>query len=246
MKENTLLIFGKSWTGKTTRLFYELRDEPRVVLVDPKCAQLARLEGWGHFWPEYSEEHKAWVKDGGLVGFFRSVRFGASDHDSELSKAFSDRVSFRVVVHFRSFHRENLELLSLLLAQVGNLVLAVDELSLFVPPGAPTAFPPALTSLVVSGTHEGLRFVGTAQRPNAVHNTPKALAQRILFYRITEKNDLAAAGTYLPAGFVEELERLPDQACIDWSDGREPFTDLSLIGKLDGFLPVERFDSSVR
>jgi hypothetical protein len=37
------LYFGKSFTGKTARMLHEVRAVPRLVIVDPKCAQLVDL-----------------------------------------------------------------------------------------------------------------------------------------------------------------------------------------------------------
>lgn len=216
-----VLIFGKSLTGKTARMLHELREEPRVVLVDAKCSQLAALPAWRHLWPEYNAGLEKWTTTD-------LTRFFAAALDQP----------FRSVVHFKTYHRENLELLCYLVERVKCLVLAVDELGLFIPPRQ--ALLPNTTSVLISGTHKGVRVMGTAQRPSLVHATAKANASRMLFYRITEQNDLDDTRTYLPQDLHGQLETLPNYACIDWADGRDPYRDETLVGKLAGLLPGDR------
>ena len=223
MKDNITLIFGKSWTGKTARVMHELIGERRVVLVDPKCAQLAKLPGWKHLWPEYDPEIERWV-------------------DWELPQFFMDNLdAFRVVVHFRSDYKRNLELLCRFLKAVKGLVVAVDEIGLFCPPGPSQSLGPRATEMIVSGTHEGIQFVATAQRPSMVHGTIRSAANRMLFYRIDERNDKHVVANYIPAPLVVELETLADHVCIEWSDRASPFVDHSLKGKLGHLLPGDRF-----
>lgn len=215
------LIFGKSWTGKTVRMLHELRSEPRVVLVDPKCSQLAKLRGWTHLWPSFDVEQGMWADDQ-LSTAFRGVK------DS----------SFKIVIHFRYSHRESLELLARMVLAVKHCTIAVDELGLFVPPGSAGALPRNITSVVVSGTHDGINLIGTAQRPTLVHATLRSNADRMLFYRVTERYDQDLVRTYLPDGF--DVGSLPDQVCIDWQDGKAPFIDATLAGKLGRILPNSR------
>jgi hypothetical protein len=210
------LYFGKSFTGKTARMLHEVRAVPRLVIVDPKCAQLVDLEGFDHLWPTYSVKPRGWVGTD-VVDYFREVR-GAK--------------SFRVIAHVREHFREQLELLCILFRAVGNLTLCVDELGLFIPSGAPGSLPPAITSAMISGRHEGLTFCGTAQRPALVHVTARANAERIRWYRTTERNDLDAARDYMPAALADSLPSLPDYVCIETSDGSPAFRDESLVGRL--------------
>ena len=76
---------------------------------------------------------------------------------------------------------------------------------------------------MISGRHEGLRFCGTAQRPALVHVTARANAERIRWFRVTERNDLDAARDYMPGPLADSLPRLPDYVCIETSDGSPPF-----------------------
>jgi hypothetical protein len=218
VRDSLTLLFGKPWTGKTERMLHELREEPRVVLVDPKCSQLVRLRGWEHIWPEVS-------LDVGSAG-------GRFWIDDRVLRSLSPSKPFRTIVHFRNFHRIQLELLSRIAMWVKNCVVAIDELSLFVPPGPAGALPPNITSVVVSGSHDGLRIIGTSQRPSLVHGTLRANANRILMYRVTEPADVEALRAYLPLDFRDVLPRLPDFVCVDWHDGRPCFVDYSLRGKL--------------
>lgn len=215
------LYFGKSWTGKTARLLYDLRGARRVLLVDPKCEQLARLHGWSHIWPNYDSEKKVWADD-------RMSRALAATKGCD----------FRLVVHFRNHYREQLELLCRMVRAVKDCVLAVDELGLFIPPGPAGALPPNITSVAVSGSHEGIVFFGTAQRPSLVHATVRSQASRMFFFRVTEKAELETAARYVGPSF--NLSSLPDHCCIDWADGREPFLDGDLAGKLGHVLPGRR------
>jgi hypothetical protein len=210
------LFFGKSFTGKTARMLHEVRAVPRLVIVDPKCAQLATLKGYEHLWPQYSEKPRGWA-DRSVVDYFRTVR---------------DRERFRVVIHVREHFREQLELLCILLRAVADLTLCVDELGLFIPSGAPGSLPPAITQAMISGRHEGLSFAGTAQRPALVHVTARANAERIRWYRITERNDLDAAANYMPRALADSLPHLPDYVCIETTDGGAPFRDESLVGRI--------------
>lgn len=218
------LFFGKSFTGKTARMLHEVRAVPRLVIVDPKCAQLVALEGFEHLWPEYVPDSKIktyprgrWV-DGSAVEYFRTCAKRRKKH-------------FRVVVHVRENFKEQLELLCILLRAVGNLTLCVDELGLFIPSVGPS-LPPAITSAMISGRHEGLSFAGTAQRPALVHVTARANAERIRWYRTTEGNDLKAARNHMPPALADSLPSLPDYVCIETSDGFPPFRDASLVGRI--------------
>jgi len=219
MQPGVTLILGKSFTGKTARLLHELKKSPRVVLADPKCAQLAALPRWSHLWPEWDGD--------------RWSSFAVPDF-------FSTRLNerFRAVVHIRHAFGPQLEALCYLLMRVKNLTLAIDEMGLFAPPGNAFVLGDSLTMIVVSGRHEGITLAATIQRPCMVHKTVLALATRMLVYRVTERNDLDALSNYLPRDFIGALPFLPDHACVDWQDGREPFTDFSLRGKLGGLLPA--------
>jgi hypothetical protein len=176
---------------------------------------LVNLKGFEHVWPRYSVKPRGWV---GLspVDYFRAARA---------------RKRFHVVIHVREHFREQLELLCMLLRAVGDLTLCVDELGLFIPSLGPS-LPPAITSAMISGRHEGLRFAGTAQRPALVHVTARANAERIRWFRVTERNDLDAARDYMPAELANSLPRLPDYVCIETSDGSPAFRDESLVGRL--------------
>jgi len=219
MQPGVTLILGKSFTGKTARMLHELRRSPRFVIADPKCAQLASLPHFAHLWPEWSGERWA----GFTIPDYFSTRLASR---------------FRVVAHFRHAFKEQLDALCYLLLRVKNLTLAVDEMGLFAPPGPAGCLPPYLTALVVSGRHEGINCVATVQRPSMVHATMLSQATRILAYRITERNDLDKLSDYLPRDLVEGLPYLSDYVCVDWQDGREPFVDLSLRGKLGSLLPA--------
>jgi hypothetical protein len=215
------LFFGKSFTGKTARMLYEIRAEPRLVLVDPKCSQLAKLKGFDHVWPEYLEK-----ASDGKAGW-------AADNPADYFRDCLDLdTHFRVVIHFRAHFQKQLELLCILVRSVGHLTLAVDELGLFIPSGAPASLPPAITSAMISGRHEGLKFCGTAQRPVLVHATARCNAERIRWYRITELNDLKPALGHMPVDLANSLPSLPDYVCVETSDAHPPFRDESLVGRI--------------
>ncbi len=209
--------FGKSYTGKTARLLHELRNESRVIFLDGKCSQLVKLAGWHHFWPQLSDGGR-WIR-GPWYDFLLDTR------------------SFRIMFHFRSEHNENLELSCRVALSLKNCVLACDELGIFLPLGArPGA---ELQSVVISGSHDGLKFAGTAQRPSLVHPTARANASRMFLFRMTEQNDLDVMRTYLPPDFYSSLPSLPDYTPILWADGFPPYIDCSLAGKLHN-LPDSR------
>lgn len=219
------LFFGKSFTGKTARMLHEVRAVSRLVIVDPKCAQLVSLPGFDHLWPVYSKKPAGWT-DRSVTDYLRRY------HLTARGRLRVRGAGFRVVIHVREFFREQLELLCILLRAVGNLTLCVDELGLFIPSGAPSSLPPAITSAMISGRHEGLRFCGTAQRPALVHVTARANAERIRWFRITERNDLDAARDYMPRALADSLPRLPNYVCIETSDGGTPYRDESLVGRI--------------
>lgn len=210
------LFFGKSFTGKTARMLHEVRAVSRLVIVDPKCAQLRDLKGYDHLWPKYSKKPAGWSNDA-VVSYFRERR---------------GEKQFRVVIHVREFFQAQLELLCLLLRAVGDLTLCVDELGLFIPSGAPNSLPPAITSAMISGRHEGLRFAGTAQRPALCHVTARANAERIRWFRITEVIDVEKAYNHMPAVLADSIPSLPDYVCIETSDGQPAFRDESMVGRL--------------
>ena len=62
--------------------------------------------------------------------------------------------------------------------------------------------------------------------------TARANAERIRWFRVTERNDLDAARDYMPGPLADSLPRLPDYVCIETSDGSLAFRDESLVGKL--------------
>jgi hypothetical protein len=209
------LFFGKSFTGKTARMLHEVRAVPRLLIVDPKCAQLATLKGFTHLWPQYSSKPRGW-SDASVVDYLRKVR---------------DAGRFRAVIHVRDNFKEQLELLCILVRAVGHLTLCVDELGLFIPSVGPS-LPPAITSAMISGRHEGLAFAGTAQRPALVHITARANAERIRWFRVTERNDLDAARDYMPLALANSLPSLPNYVCVETSDASEAFRDESMVGKI--------------
>jgi hypothetical protein len=215
------LAFGKSFTGKTARMLHEVRAVSRLLIVDPKCAQLVSLPGFVHLWPKYSVKPSGW-SDSSVVDYFRAKRCAKK---------------FRAVVHVREHFKPQLELLCYLLRSVKDCTLFVDELGLFIPSGSPASLPPAITSAMISGRHEGLRFVGTAQRPALVHVTARANAERVRWFRMTEPNDLDAAAGHLPKDLVLTLPSLPDYVCIESTDGGLPFRDESQVGKLTNVIP---------
>jgi len=209
------LFFGKSFTGKTARMIYEIRNDKRVVLLDPKCGKLSKLEGWDHQWPYYDDEKNIWLGKT-FVDYFRQRLRGP----------------FRVVVHLRNFHPQQLNMLCALLMKVKNCTLAIDELGVFVRQGPPDALLKFVQTAVISGRHEGLKFLGTAQRPSFVHGTVRANASAMSWYRMTERNDLKVAQDYFPKALADSLPSLPDHVCLEWSDGtHEAFRNESLVGK---------------
>ena len=233
IKDPVTLLLGKSLTGKTARLFAHLASEPRVAVVDAKCSQLTRLKGWGHLFPSYMP-----------AGNSRDLGKWAGSEVVDYLRPFAkNNKRFRAVVHFRHSFKENLELLCRLLMAVKNCVVAVDELALFAAPGSNVALGKNLQSVVVSGTHDGLKFMATAQGFSMIHRTVRMNAKRILFYRSEERNDLALVRDKLPPKFAAQVPRLPDHVCVDWADYRPPVTDESLKGKLAGVLPGKRFQA---
>jgi hypothetical protein len=221
MRDYLTLIFGKPWVGKTERMLYEIRKERRAVLVDAKCSQLTKLSGWEHVWPEMDTEGRLWV-------------------DARVANSFKNKPAFRIAFHLRNHHRAQLELLARVLMAVKNTAVAIDELSLFVPPGPAGTLPRSITSIVISGSHDGLQIIGTSQRPSLVHATLRANANRLLMYRVDLRNDVEVLRDYLPDSLADQLRTLPDFVCLDWRDGRAPFVDRSLAGCLHT-LPKDRF-----
>lgn len=227
------LFYGKSLTGKTARMFHALVGQKRVVLVDPKCSQLVKLKGWDHLWVEYELPNTVQERQEKL-GRWKS---------RAVVDYFSGRKKFRVVVHLRDFHKEHLELLSMfLLADVRDCVLAVDELFYFAPSGPAAVVGRYFGRLLVSGTHDGVFFMGTIQGAAAVNLSVRRNAARAYMFRTDEKADLAVLNARLPADYPDALDQLPDYVCVVWSDGREPsYTDHTQAGKLGHLLPGNRF-----
>jgi hypothetical protein len=223
------ILYGKPGAGKTCRMLYEVSLSPRVVLLDAKCGELARLPGYDHLWPSWApgsgRRRGGWL-DRYVVDYLRGVR-----ERGEVSPA------FRVVVHVRESFAEQFEAVAALLRHVRGCVLAVDELSIFLPAGS-SRVPPAIQSIFVSGRHDGIEFMGTVQRPVLAHPTVRALAGRLMVYRITEANCLDALGAYLPPDLLAAVPLLENQVCVDWSDGGESYIDWTYRGRLARFLPV--------
>ena len=201
-------------------MLYEIRAESRLVLVDPKCAQLVKLKGFEHVWPEYIPKSNialaGWGKDNPAAYFRKHL---ASE-------------KFRVVIHLRTHFKEQLEMLCILLRAVGGLTLAVDELGLFIPSGSAASLPPAITQAMISGRHEKLKFCGNAQIPSYVHFAARSNAERIRWFRTTEHNSLNVARGYMSQTIVDSLPTLPDYVCIETSDAHPPFRDESMVGKI--------------
>jgi len=197
-------------------MLHEVRRQPRLVVVDPKCSQLVSLAGFDHVWPEYVPGKRGgWTGEQNPVNYFRG-RTG----------------KFRVVIHVREHLPEQLNSLCLLLRAVRNVTLAVDELGLFIPSGAAAALPSSILSAMISGSHEGLIFCGTAQIPSLVHFIARSNASRIRWFRTTEINSLSAAKSYMPRAFADSLPSLPDYVCIETSDAHAAFRDESMVGKI--------------
>ena len=216
------LFWGKSFTGKTSRMFYELRDDARVLAVDPKCGSLTKLEGWDHLWPFFDE--RTYLESKGK----RCIWLGKTFIDYFRKRL---KQKFRAMVHLRDYHTQQLNMLCGLMMGVKKCTVAVDELSIFVPPGPPSALPSLIRTLAISGRHESLRFYGTSQRLSFVHATIRGNASTQSFYRLTEENDLKAARGYLPRSIADSLPSLPDHVCVEWTDGGAPYRNESLVGK---------------
>lgn len=209
-------------------MLYELSLAPRVVLLDAKCAELVDLKGYEELWP-------GWDKAGGGCGS-GWTDLSVVDFFRKQIECGSYAPRFRVVIHTRSFFAEQFEAVSALLRHVKSCVLAVDELSLFLPAGS-SRLSPAVQSVLVSGRHDGIEFIGTAQRPSLVHPTARALAARMLVFRVTEQNCLDALRPYFCPELFASVSSLPDQVAVDWRDGEDAFVDWTFRGKLSGILP---------
>lgn len=222
--DSVTLFFGKSFTGKTARMLHELRGESRVLFLDGKCAQLIELPGWKHFFPSpvlEGEGRPAWS----LGPWYQYL----SEHKKD---------NFRVMLHFRDSHKANMDVACRLALALKNCVLAVDELSLFLPVGLRLSTD--AQAVIVSGTHDGVKFIGTAQRLSLVHPTAKGNASRMYFFRMTEENDLDAVRNYLPSNLYAQIDSLPDYTPVIWADEKaKPFVDCTLAGKLHN-LPESR------
>src|SRR5260370_25508224 len=116
--------------------------------------------------------------------------------------------------------------------EVRNLVLGVDELGLFIPSGTAGAVPAAITSAMISGSHEGLLFCGTAQIHSLVHFIARSNASRIRWFRTTEKNSLQFAEGHMPRELLDSLHSLHDYVCIETSDKAPAFRDESTVGNI--------------
>ena len=217
--------YGQSMTGKTCRMLHDLSGEDRVIVLDAKCQELTGLEKWSHLWPVYDVDCAAWA-DSVLVDALRAARVRDDYYTAR---------PLRLVVHFRANHRENLDLLCRLLPHVRDCVLAVDELALFLPPGA---LAPAVTSVLISGRHEGIRLAGTAQRPSLVNITARSAAQRLSIFRMIEPTDVDAVRNVLPVDLRDSVPVLPSQVSIEWAEGFGAFVDWSFRGKLGSVLPA--------
>ena len=231
ISEPLSLFIGMPRTGKTARMMAHLASEKRVVLIEPKCSQLTRLKGWEHFYPRYVP-----ASSGRALGVWDDSRLV-----NYLRPFAGNSKRFRAVVHVRNSFKENLSLLCRLLMAVKNCVLAVDELAFFAAPGSNVALGTYMQSVMISGSHDGMKFMATAQGFSMIHRTIRMAADRILFYRSDERNDLALVKGKLPPTFAAQVPRLADHVCVDWGNGRSPVTDESLKGKLAGVLPGARF-----
>ena len=213
MKTGVTLIAGKPFFGKTARLLHELEDEPRVLLFDGKLGELTTLKGYTH-----------WDNPADFVPCLRWMK----DNPER---------SCRAVFHVRHEQPATLERVCSLLPHVKNLVLAIDECSLFVPVRA--ALGQWTRAMFTSGTHDGIRVIGTVQCPRHVHIDARALAGRWILYCITEGQDLDLLRGMLsqyPA-LRDALPCLPEHVCIDVAHGSAPYLDRSFVGKLGGYLP---------
>lgn len=197
-------------------MLHEIRDERRVVFVDPKWSpKMIELKNFDHLYPVYDEEQNVWMgKD--FVAYFRKRL----------------NCSFRAMVHVRDFQQEQLELLSTLLFGVKELSLAVDELAYFVPAGSASRMRPQTAAVMFSGRHEKIKFTGTAQHPSLVNLMVKMNAERIRWFRMDEFNSLVTARRHMSRDFVSMLPSLPNEICVETSDRCPPFVDRSMVGKI--------------
>src|SRR5258708_36191330 len=139
---------------------------------------------------------------------------------------------FRAMVHFRTHFSQQLNLLCRLSMGVKNLALAVDEMGLFIPSGSVNSLPPSITAAAISGRHEFIKFTGTAQLPSLVHFVVRSNAERIRWFRLTERNALDAARDFMDESFISQVASLPDYVCIETSARPPPFPAHTLVPQI--------------
>src|SRR5260370_38648017 len=98
-------------------------------------------------------------------------------------------------------------------------------MGLFMPSGSVNSLPAAITAAAISGRHEFIKFTGTAQLPSLVHFVVRSNAERIRWFRLTEKNALDVARLHMDENFVQEVGNLANYICVEPSDFELPCED---------------------
>jgi hypothetical protein len=102
--------------------------------------------------------------------------------------------------------------------RIGNLCLAIEEISFFVDGPSPSQTPAAFRRIVVAGRHQRVSLVVVAQRVAQIPTVFRGNLSRIVAYRQPDPDDAAALARRLVRRDLEpELQALPEHHFVDWT-----------------------------
>lgn len=184
IQNRILAVIGRKGTGKSTELERLLESQDRILVFDSMAE---------HDWAPNEID-----SIDGLEGFFRwnakRAQWAANYVPGEDIEGDLERVSDLV------FNR-------------GNLVFAVEEVPLMCSPGY---LPAKFGKLVRTGRHKQVDIFWTAQRAGEVSRTLTSLTDEFIFFSQTEPRDLDAIAARCGAEVAEKVSRLDDHDHIHW------------------------------
>lgn len=119
-------------------------------------------------------------------------------------------------IRLESDSREMLEAVSEICWNVGNVTLAVDELSLFC---GPNSIGYHFGKALRLGRHRRVNVLGTTQRPADIHTIFKSVANQWFLFQTYNPRDIDYLSSFAPN--AERLLNLAQYARLEWTPGEK-------------------------
>jgi hypothetical protein len=112
---------------------------------------------------------------------------------------------------------DDLDILGNVAMGAGNCTLVIEECAIIFERGEKLA--DWMKRLVFMGRHQSVNLVLIAQRAAKVPIDIRSQASRLITFKQTEPNDVAAVAERVGGDVYDEIFTLPELHCIDWENG---------------------------